>query len=40
VPSASLAQPKRAGGLWIGLLVVLLLAAAAVFYFRFSLGLP
>ncbi|MEO8178118.1 MAG: zinc-ribbon domain-containing protein [Deltaproteobacteria bacterium] len=40
VPTASVAQPKRGGGLWIGLLVVLLLAAAAVFYFRFSLGLP
>jgi hypothetical protein len=33
-------QPESGSRLWIWLLVVLLFAAAAVFYFRFSLGLP
>jgi predicted Zn finger-like uncharacterized protein len=40
VQTASAAQPKSGSGLWIGVLVVLLIAGAAVFYFRFSLGLP
>jgi predicted Zn finger-like uncharacterized protein len=40
VPTASAAQPKGGGGVWIGLVVVLLIGAAVAFYFRFQLGLP
>lgn len=40
VPRGSVAQPQTGHGLLIGLLVVLLIGAAAAFYFRFYLGLP
>jgi predicted Zn finger-like uncharacterized protein len=40
VSLAPAAKPKGGGVVWLGLFVALLLVAAGVFYFRFSLGLP